>query len=424
MMTTTETLTNGEIVVPMSTLFDALDGVLDPGEKAALVAELIKLRPKRVTPGDLISADLFNQILDDINDLMLRVAMLESDADSTVRKPTITGISPSIVRSGELLTVTGTGLGATNLRLIEFDKTPVSLSAIRPGSSDRTLLVAAPITPNLPAVGRSVMLTVGSSAGTASVSYFQLPELSEPFQSSVTFKVKGIDPADAKIAANKTYTVLVDVGVQVNEDEVFNLVGSATGSGSQFVSVEPATISATAETATKALVTPVKLKITTGNSGDAMAGLMLQGRTHASAQGTLNPPYVLTVAAVPTVPVSLVNFVAPQASPGSTFETRAGLLTLVAKKPTDGSPRILLVLTVTSTTAISFDVAGLTADAAGWNPKLESIPAMALGAGGSDDIMISLDSTLTGSDAKLRFEVRSKDGSKIQPYVIGLSAKL
>ena len=417
---TTTTLPGGEIVVPMSTLLDALAEVLTEQERIKLFGELLKLRPGHVAPGDLIEADLFNRILDDINDLMLRVAMLEAGADTTPVRPRIESITPQIVRSGDRLTVTGSGLGAGNIRLIKFDETLVPASAILPGSTDRTMLIAAPVTPGLPASGRSVVLTVGSSAGTASGSYFQLPEIAQPFQSSVTFQVTGIEPPDAKIAAGKPYTVKIDVAVQVNEDEVFDLAGSVTGTGAKLVSVNPATIAAGPETATDALITSVEVEITTNASGTALVGLSAQGRKHQDAQGSLNPGYTVTVDSAAPVPVTLVTLLPPLASAGSKFETRGGVLTLVAATPTDGSPRIMLVLTATSQKAITFQITELKASATKWNPTLESLATMTLGAGGSDDIMISFDSPPSGADGMLSFNIKS--GTDVQAYTLGLSS--
>ncbi|MFL6729681.1 MAG: IPT/TIG domain-containing protein [Sphingomicrobium sp.] len=71
---TTET---GTIAVPMSTILDALEGVLTDAEREALMGELIGLRPHGVAPGDLITAELFNRIRNDLNDVLVRLANLE-----------------------------------------------------------------------------------------------------------------------------------------------------------------------------------------------------------------------------------------------------------------------------------------------------------------------------------------------------------
>ncbi len=52
----------GTISVPMSSILDALENVLTEDERNALFEQLIGLRPTTVAPGDLITAELFNQI--------------------------------------------------------------------------------------------------------------------------------------------------------------------------------------------------------------------------------------------------------------------------------------------------------------------------------------------------------------------------
>ena len=95
----------GTISVPMSSILDALQGVLTDAERTALFEQLIGLRPSGVAPGDLITAELFNQILSDINDLSIRVASLEGASGG----PVIERIEPDGVDKpvNSLLTIIG-----------------------------------------------------------------------------------------------------------------------------------------------------------------------------------------------------------------------------------------------------------------------------------------------------------------------------
>jgi hypothetical protein len=74
----------GAISVPMSSILDALEDVLTEAEREALFEQLIGLRPAGVAPGDLITAELFNQMLSDINDLAIRLAALEGASGGPV----------------------------------------------------------------------------------------------------------------------------------------------------------------------------------------------------------------------------------------------------------------------------------------------------------------------------------------------------
>jgi len=73
------TITNlsaGNIVVPLSSIIDQLRGKLTSAEIDNLLAALIAQRKSQVLPGDLITADLMNQILQDIQDLNTQIAQL------------------------------------------------------------------------------------------------------------------------------------------------------------------------------------------------------------------------------------------------------------------------------------------------------------------------------------------------------------
>ena len=141
-MPTTTTLPTGEIVVPMSTLLDALSSVLSPAERDALFENLLALRPQDVAPGDLITADLFNQILRDINDLMLRVARIEGNTGG----PVIDQIEPG---DTDLPTGSRIKIRGRNLKPANAD-TKVSFGSIEvfdffPESSDITIELPVPV---------------------------------------------------------------------------------------------------------------------------------------------------------------------------------------------------------------------------------------------------------------------------------------
>ena len=81
----------GTISVPLSSILDLLEQTLTDEERAALSDQLILLRPGGVAPGDLITADLFNQMRHDIDDLLGRVSLLEGAAGG----PIVESLSPA-----------------------------------------------------------------------------------------------------------------------------------------------------------------------------------------------------------------------------------------------------------------------------------------------------------------------------------------
>ena len=70
-------ISSGDLVVPLSTIVDHLQDRLSNAEIEQLLFGIISQRTSEVRPGDLITADLMNQILGDIEALNVRVASLQ-----------------------------------------------------------------------------------------------------------------------------------------------------------------------------------------------------------------------------------------------------------------------------------------------------------------------------------------------------------
>ncbi len=66
----------GNIVVPLSQIIDQLQGKLSSSDIDKLLFDIISKRKDQVRPGDLITADLINQILADLQDLNAQIASL------------------------------------------------------------------------------------------------------------------------------------------------------------------------------------------------------------------------------------------------------------------------------------------------------------------------------------------------------------
>lgn len=130
----------GTISVPMSSILDALEGVLTEDERTALFEQLIGLRPSGVAPGDLITAELFNQMLSDINDLSTRLANLEGAAGG----PILESLDPpTAVAINGLLVVTGRNFNpARNLNTVKIGD--IEITQFRADSSPTQLLFPVP----------------------------------------------------------------------------------------------------------------------------------------------------------------------------------------------------------------------------------------------------------------------------------------
>lgn len=122
--------TPSTLVVPLSAIIDRLQGKLSAADLNALLLSVTGTVKSQVQPGDLISADLMNEILAAIGDLQIRVAGLEGagPSSSAVRIDGLRAIQPlrvndpaEIYGAGFLVpallnTVTMGGLPVANLR--------------------------------------------------------------------------------------------------------------------------------------------------------------------------------------------------------------------------------------------------------------------------------------------------------------------
>jgi len=129
----------GTISVPLSTILDALEEVLTDEERDALSQQLTALRPAGVAPGDLITADLFNRMRYDIDDLLARVALLEGAAGG----PVIESLSASTIAVNGTLVVTGRNFNPIrNLNNVLIGE--VEITQFRADSSPTHLIFPVP----------------------------------------------------------------------------------------------------------------------------------------------------------------------------------------------------------------------------------------------------------------------------------------
>jgi len=139
-MTTQQTITGAEIGL-LSYLFEAVGELLTPAQRQELTEQLTSLRPAGVAPGDLITAELFNAMLNNINDLLARVAVLEGAEGG----PVITGILPSNapIPTNSILTITGTGFDVEpNRNVVRLGER--TIDQFREGSNDKLLSFTVP----------------------------------------------------------------------------------------------------------------------------------------------------------------------------------------------------------------------------------------------------------------------------------------
>jgi hypothetical protein len=170
-----------------------------------------------VNPGDLILANLFNLLLDGYSTLDDRVTALESG--TVGNGVVITGLSATSVQVGQTLTVSGRNFAfSVGSQQVLIDAFPVN--AFQAGSSDTQLVFTVPTTINdVPAQGRSAVLSVGNGSSTAKQNIFLMP----PFVLTGGVDVNYVGPVTGAITAGQAAVFQYAIKSQANLNATFTI---------------------------------------------------------------------------------------------------------------------------------------------------------------------------------------------------------
>lgn len=214
--------------------------------------------------------------------------------------PRIDSITPQVVMAGEQIAVLGAGLAAADVQSLRIEGAQLPRAAIKPGSSDRLLLLDAPPLIGLPAAGKLVTLSITTSMGTAQATFTELPGVSTVLQTSTSLTPRGIAPGGT-IQPGTNYTLTVDVKIASNLTETFDVSAAVEGAGFTIVDVVPGAIAIPASSATSPVVTPVNVTVRAGTTGTGQVGLKVRPRSAPRDGSILIPRVALAVGAAPVV---------------------------------------------------------------------------------------------------------------------------
>lgn len=225
-MTDIVTISDGALLPPMSTLLDLLGAQMTEPERQALYQQILLLRPPNVAPGDLIRAETFNLMQNDINEMMLRLARLEANAGG----PYIERIEPpgGSYATGSKITIIG-----RNLRPVNVD-TKVSFGSrdvfdFFPESTDSHIVMPVPI--GFTTLPVDVMVKVSTAGMVSNEVPMHIVAPQETPQG--TLDVRSIGGALGQIIIGNIYTIQWRILSQLNvkSDVVLErLVSGVTGS--------------------------------------------------------------------------------------------------------------------------------------------------------------------------------------------------
>ncbi|HZT77423.1 MAG TPA: IPT/TIG domain-containing protein [Vicinamibacterales bacterium] len=163
---------------------------------------------QRVQPGDLITADLMNQIMSAIETLDGKVG----SSTTTGTKAVITGYEPAgAVRPGDQLTIHGQNFGSQpSLDVVTINGVRVDIQA---GSSDQQLIVIVPAISNIPAQGLYADLTLSTANGFVKDSIFIVQQTTMPLTGLITVTLSPkstTDPLDSDGSYSIVYKLLAE----------------------------------------------------------------------------------------------------------------------------------------------------------------------------------------------------------------------
>jgi len=130
-----------------------------------------------VRSGDVISSQMFNDLLDTITDLETRLTAVEHGG-AVITALIIDHFDPPVqIPVGQILTIFGTFDFPLNLNDLSIDDQHINAADFRPGSNNLKLVVIVPPSIAPPVSGKNIGIKVVNTRGTDQKSYRVLPAL-------------------------------------------------------------------------------------------------------------------------------------------------------------------------------------------------------------------------------------------------------
>ncbi|MCR6650129.1 MAG: hypothetical protein NVV73_00910 [Cellvibrionaceae bacterium] len=255
----------GDVVVPLADVLELLQTALNTAELQQLSTELIARRTTFVQAGDVITAELMNQVLADIGNLQARVADLENGIPSQ-EAPRIIFVNPNTgVRIGETLTVIGENLAPANLTSVRIGNR--AITAFSGSSSGKTLAFAVPPMLGISQNGSDVLLTISNDFGSDDILVRVLPSLPQNLTANMVLTY--VDFPQEELEPNTTYTVTLRLSAFTTLEADFAILPSLDGDAGWSVVVDGDDTITVPRSQQQPFITDIDLLVTTGASGSA-----------------------------------------------------------------------------------------------------------------------------------------------------------
>jgi hypothetical protein len=319
---------------------------------------------QRVQPGDLITANLMNQIMAAIEALDARSTSVSTSSGAIQ----ITQVLPSsAVQTGDKIQIIGTGFSSTlSQNLVSIGGVPVAVE----GGSPSLLVVTVPGTPG------PVLLVVSNSNGTAT---FPLNVTSAGgLQAQLLVSNTG-GPADPQILANHTYAYTFTVTVFTNKDETFLFTPTVDAGWTAVANPTSQLVAKTTGNTGTPVVVTVNVTVPNGTANGVKGKLTLGARSQSNAAFKSEGSTTITVGSAPITPTNLWNVAFANLVDGAAAIAGDGSVTL-PKTGTVGEIDFQASFTAGAPGSNAhYDVAASLDDATGWTIVLTNPAAFNVG---------------------------------------------
>lgn len=257
----------------------------------------------KVNPGDVISSELLNLIIDLLNE---HEALLGGSGPIS-----ITDVIPPARRVGEEINVSGSGLAAANLQEITVGGTNVPIGALKSGSSDALMVFDVPQV-MVPPAGQSVDVIVKNKGGSvATHPLYVLPAIVSTLSANFTVTRTTVTPG-GNLAANTSYEFTFSIETFSTQDETYVLEPKLIGASPGWT-VAPKN-NASEVFIPKSQPTPstnaVVMVVTTGAAGGATLSLGIRSKNFSTVTGS-SMPEAISIGATPPAPNLDIEFMTP-----------------------------------------------------------------------------------------------------------------
>jgi len=313
----------GDVVVPLSDMLDLLASRLDEDELETISEELIRRRTTEVAAGDVISAEMMNQILADVANLQTRVMILESGIPD-VDRPQIVLVNPRDgVRIGEQLEVSGFNLAPGQLTSVHMGNR--SVSVFSSASHDKLLVFDVPPILGIPEDGDDVKLEITNEFGSDDIMVNVLRSENTELSVAITLAYQSIPTEE--LEADTDYTVTVRISARTSLSAEYIITPSVDNSDWSVVLNEASNRIVIPQSQPLPFVIDVDAIITTGSSGSANFSMRIEAVGHQDQYGQ-SEPLALAIGDEPEVNTE-ITFQAPELAPEN-FDPATGNILLDA----------------------------------------------------------------------------------------------